>query len=116
MENKATRYLTRAAVFSVAVLIIKIEYPRATWATVSLLVTEDGEPRWVQRNELFYADPATDGDPQPAGQVDLYASDLCSPKKPVSLAFRRPTSAEAAAGIVRYVFSFSFSSLYAINY
>ena len=102
------RYLTRAAGLSVAILIVKMEYPKATWATVSLLVADGGELQWVHRNELFYADPAADEDPQPAGQVDLYASDFVSPRKPVPSVYRRPTPAEAAAGTVRYVFSFSF--------
>ncbi len=99
------RYLRRAAGLSTAILIIKMEYPTATWATVSLLVADRGEPAWVHRNELFYADPTTDENAQPAGQVDFYLSDFLSRQETPASELCRPTDAEAAAGIVRYVFS-----------
>ncbi len=104
-------YLTNAPGRIAAVLVIKMEYPAATWATLSLLVADPADPeapRWVHRNELFYADRAADEEePQPAGQVGLYLSDILSPQQPIPLAFCRPTAAESAAGIVRYIFSLS---------
>ncbi len=86
-----------------AVLVVKMQYPSATWAKVSLLAAgaaAQHEPRWIHRDELFYDQRLLD-DQQPTGQVTLYLSDLLSNRLPIPSAFCRPTAAEQAAGISR---------------
>ncbi len=94
------RYVIQSQNRITTVLIVKIQ---ATRATISLLVADVSpqQPRWAHREDVFY-DDQLDGQ-QPVGQVALYPSDLLSPGLPVPSAFSRPTAAEAAAGVVRYV-------------
>ena len=108
IEDKAIRYLTCTRGRMAAVLIIKMEYPTAEWITFSLVVADaaSGAPRWVHRNQLLYADDGITGEYRPAGEIGLYLSDLLSPQQPVPFMFRRPSAAEAAVGIVWYVFYF----------
>ncbi len=110
VEEKARRYVTYSRGQIVAVLIIKIQYPMSRLATVSLLVADtsqpQGSPRWAHRDDVFYdgrLEDQLDGPHQPTGRVALYLSDLLSPGRPVPSGFSRPTAAEIAAGISRYV-------------
>ena len=69
-------------------------------AWVSLLAADDSSSSWVQHSDLFYDN---DLDQQPAGQVDLYLSDFVGLAPGMPAALCRPSTAEVAAGITRFV-------------
>ena len=63
MDHEEMRYMTRIRGQIAAVLIIKMQYPKATWATVSLLVADasrDQEPRWAYCDGVFYDERLND--------------------------------------------------------
>ncbi|KAK4151891.1 hypothetical protein C8A00DRAFT_35461 [Chaetomidium leptoderma] len=66
-------------------------------AWVSLLAADDSSRHWVQHSHIFYDD---DLDQQPNGQVGLYVSDFLG-LTGLLAAFRRPLTAELAAGTTR---------------
>ncbi len=67
-------------------------------AWVNLLAADDSSSSWV----LFHDD---DLDQQPAGQVDLYLSDFLGLVPGIPAALCRPSTAEVASGIARFVAS-----------
>ncbi len=92
------RYVTRSQGQVAAVLIIKIDYPLATWAKVSLLVADassssssPAQPYWAHRDELFYDEERVY---QPTGKISLHLSDLLSPCLPVPSEFCRDRDVE----------------------
>ncbi len=78
-------------------LILDVEYPTMDKAFVSLL-TADGPSSGFN---LFY-DNDRPQDQQPVGQVDLYLSDFVGSAS-VPAAFCRPSTAELASGVARFV-------------
>ncbi len=102
MEDKAMKYLTHGHGRIAAVLVVKMEYPKARWAKVSLLVADASQdrPRWALRDEVFYNERLDQPEHQPAGQIALYLSDLLCPHLPVPSVFCRPPADTAT---IRFV-------------
>ena len=98
MESKATRYIVDTQGDIATVLILEVHHPRADSASVSLIVADGVQARWVQRGEIFYSDQLVD---QPEGQVGFYVSDFLRGSIPQEL--RRPSATELAAGLSRSV-------------
>lgn len=98
MESKATRYIVDTQGDIATVLILEVHHPRAESASVSLVVADGAQARWVQRGEIFYSDRLAD---QPEGQVGFYVSDFLRGTIPQE--FRRPSATELAAGLSRSV-------------
>ncbi|KAK4141193.1 uncharacterized protein C8A04DRAFT_39325 [Dichotomopilus funicola] len=97
-EEKAHDYINLSDNNIQAVLILDLEYPDATKAWVSLLVSNGSRlNHFVHGHVLFYDDEL---DQQPAGRVVLYLSDFVG-LAGLPAAYCRPSAAELDAGIMR---------------
>jgi hypothetical protein len=76
-----------------------MQYPTATRGTVSLLTADGTKGHWVQRSEVFHDDTSEE---QPIGQLGFYISDFLGPQG-LPTAFCRPSAAELAGGMLRFV-------------
>ncbi len=101
MERKSRQYIDLSDGKIRVALIIDIQYPGMKKAWVSLLAADNSSSSWVQRSDLFYDDDL--GQQQPAGHVALYLSDFVGLAPGLPVAVCRPSSAEVAAGITRFV-------------
>jgi hypothetical protein len=99
VERKARQYIDSSDGKIQAVLILDLQYPGLKKAWVSLRVEDDPSSHWIQHHELFHDDAL---DQQPVGQIDLYLSDLVG-FGGLPAASCRPSAAELAAGITRFV-------------
>lgn len=83
-----------------AAIIIDAQYPKATRAKFALRVA-DGTTTgaWIRYFEPIYDDDLVK---QPEGDVGLYISDFLGPAG-LPTTFCRPSAAETAAGIQRFV-------------
>ncbi len=81
-------------------LLIDIQECDAAKAWVSVMASDGTSFHWVQHAELFYDE---DRHQQPNGHVGLYVSDFCGLAN-LPTALCRPSAAELAAGISRFVF------------
>lgn len=85
-----------------AVLIVDLQYEVMAKGRVSLLLAdEDSGSYWAQRSIIFHDDALAQ---QPTGQVGLYISDFHGLAGLPNI-YCRPTTAELAAGINRFVLS-----------
>ena len=98
MERKSRQYIDSSDGKIQAALIIDLQYPGMKKAWVNFLVADNSSSSWV----LFHDD---DLDQQPAGQVALYLSDFVGLAPGMPVALYRPSTAEVAAGITRFVAS-----------
>jgi hypothetical protein len=105
VEEKARQYIELSDGKIRAVIILDLQYKGMKQAWVSLLVADDSSARWVQHSQLFHDDNL---DQQPDGHIGLYISDfLGSAGLPV--VFCRPSTAELATGVSRFVLYFQSS-------
>jgi hypothetical protein len=79
-----------------------MHYPTATKATISLFVADGPEGYWLQHRVIFYDDKLLE---QPTGQLSLYLSDFLGAQG-LPTAYCRPSAAEMATGISRFVLPF----------
>lgn len=110
MEGRAVRYINDTSGGIQAALILKIEYPQPNKAEVGLFVSDTSIGNgssgvWVLRSHTIYDSSLNE---QPVGQVELYLSDFLG-YDGLPAAFQRPTAAELADQIIRFVFP-SFSA------
>jgi hypothetical protein len=103
MERKARQYIDMSDGKIRVAVIVDLEYPDMKKGWISLLAADDSDSarHWVQHSELFHDDDLA----QPVGQVEFYLSDFVG-LAGVPAAFCRPSAAEVAAGVSRFVFFF----------
>lgn len=122
--EKAEEYIQGSDGGIRAVLVVDIDYPTADKATVGLCVADtsssdeandkdddsdnaSSRPVWVQQASVFYRSSGYSEEEQPMeqpiGQVSLYLSDFLGSGNNLSAAFCRPTTAELAANVTRFV-------------
>jgi len=100
VERKVVQYVECAEGEIQAAIVLDAQYPKANKAKVALLVA-DGTTAgtWVRYFETIYDDNLVE---QPEGDVGLYISDFLGPAG-LPTAFCRPSAAETAAGVQRFV-------------
>jgi hypothetical protein len=103
VERKARQYIDFSDGKIRVALILDLQYPDMKKAWVRLLVADDSSSSWVQHSQLLHDDDLVQ---QPVGQVDLYLSDFIG-LAGVRAVFCRPSTAELAAGVSRFVSRFS---------
>jgi hypothetical protein len=101
VEKKAFDYIDYSDGKIQLVFIIDLQYPGMKKAWVSLLASGDSASPGALQFETFLDDDL-DLDQQPDGQVALYLSDFLGPTG-LPETFCRPSIAELAAGVARFV-------------
>lgn len=99
MERKVIQYIECAEGDIQAAIVLDMQYPKANWAKVALCVADGTTATWVQYFKTIYDNNLVE---QPEGEVGLYISDFLGPTG-LPTAFCRPSVAETAAGIQRFV-------------
>jgi hypothetical protein len=101
MEQVARQYVESSGGKTRAVVMLDIQRPEMKKAWVGLLVADGSPSSWAQPYALFHDD---DLGQQPTGSLILYLSDLVG-LAGVPATFCRPTTAELADGVSRFVIS-----------
>jgi hypothetical protein len=109
VERKVAQYIECAEGDIQAAIILDVQYPKANRAKVALRVA-DGTTTgtWVRYFDTIYDDNLTE---QPEGEVGLYLSDFIGPAG-LPAAFCRPSAAETAADVQRFVSQLFFLFLF----
>jgi hypothetical protein len=101
VERKVVQHIECSEGDIRAAIVLDVQYPKANRAKIALRVA-DGTVAgtWVLYFKTLYDDNLVE---QPEGEVGLYISDFIGPAG-LPTAFCRPSAAETAAGVQRFVF------------